>query len=254
VTRTRLGLVAAATVASVTTVGVAQAQGVDEFGTYGMGDSQESPQNFALELRFGPYTPRVDDGVPNGTPYKDVFGTSNRYLLGAELDWQILRIPKLGTLGPGFGIGITWASGDGFSQSGDRVSQESVLTLLPMYTVAVFRVDVLARDLGIPLVPYAKGGLGFVPWWSSDGGSTAYDDNKEIVARDWSYGYQFALGGMLQLDPLDPGTARNMDADTGVNSAYVFGEFYYSDIDGFGDGNEMQVGTTTWIVGIALEI
>ena len=69
----------------------------------------DSPQNFALELRVGMYEPEVDSDTRLGGkhPYADSFGDKSRVMLGAELDWQVLKIPHVGTLGPGFGIATT---------------------------------------------------------------------------------------------------------------------------------------------------
>src|SRR2546423_1474631 len=47
----------------------------------------ESPQRFALELRFGPYHPNVDDQFPQTRPYETAFGASRHPLyLGLEFD------------------------------------------------------------------------------------------------------------------------------------------------------------------------
>ena len=91
--------------AALVAAGTARAQGVDEFGVYGRsherGTQVESPQNVAVELRFGRYVPNIDNEFTNATPYKTLFGTDNRYAVGFEVDWQALRIPFLGTLGVG---------------------------------------------------------------------------------------------------------------------------------------------------------
>jgi hypothetical protein len=113
-------------------------------------------------------------------------------------------------------------------------------------------VDVIARESKVPLVPYAKLGLGAAPWWVGDGEQTARDDQDDI-GRDISYGYQYALGGMLLLDFFDPDAALEIDNTVGVNNSYFFIEWYVSTLDGF-DGSKMQVGTNTWMLGLALEI
>jgi hypothetical protein len=110
---------------------------------------------------------------------------------------------------------------------------------------------VLARKTPIPLVAYAKAGFGYALWWSNSGGSTSRADGR--VARDASYGYQFALGGMFLLDSLDRDAAQEMDNSTGINNSYFFMEWYYSSLDGFGSGNQMQVGANTWMLGLAFE-
>jgi hypothetical protein len=238
--------------------GLASAQGVDEFGAYGGLEAQgayESPQSFAFELRIGPYLPNVDREFGSGAgPFEQTFGTDNRYLFGIEIDWQALRIPSLGTLGPGFGWGYTQASAEAFiaDEYPARSSEETNLNVMPVYAVGVLRVDVLARDTPVPLVPYGKLGLGAALWWAT-GPERLSRDDQGVVGEGLSYGWQFALGGMLLLDSLDESSAVEMDNATGVNNSYFFMEWYYSDLGCFG-GDCMQVGTNTWMLGLALEI
>lgn len=232
----------------------AAAQGVDEFGAYGRGDrlQRESPQYGALEARFGAYHPRIDSAVA-GTPYRDTFGDRTRYMFGLEGDWQILRIPHLGTLGPGLGWGYTRASGYArlTSDLGQRTDEQTALSIMPFYLVGVLRADVFARELSVPLVPYAKLGMGYALWWSSDGGQTA--SAGDVKGSGISYGPQYALGGMLLLDFLDQQTARDADNSLGINNSYLFGEWYGAELDAFGSKKRLNVGSNTWVVGLAIE-
>jgi len=231
------------------------AQGMDEFGTYGQPDRPtESPQDMALEVRFGPYLPDVDDEFSGGVaPFDMLFGDTNRYMIGLEVDWQALRIPHVGTFGPGVGLGYTTMDGKTRRQDGSlTMDQETSLSILPAYLVGVLRVDVLARDTPVPLVPYGKLGLGAALWWSSDGMNTSREAGT--VGRGTSYGYQYALGAMLMLDAFDDESALELDSTLGVNHSYLFLELYGSDLDGFGSGDQMQVGTHTWFTGLAFEI
>lgn len=249
-----LAAVALAVVGVTLTATSARAQGVDEFGPYGgLGKQRyESPQHVALELRFGRYLPNVDSEFSNATPFRDTFGTNNRYLIGLEVDWQALRIPMLGTLGPGLGWGYTSMSAPALLVSGrGRAAEDTSLAIMPMYLVGVLRADVIARNTPVPLVPYAKAGLGYALWWSDTGSSVAHASGT--VGRGSSYGYQFALGGMFLLDSLDPEAAIEMDNATGINNSYFFVEWYYSNLNGFG-GSRMQVGANTWMLGLAFEI
>jgi hypothetical protein len=231
----------------------ARAQGVDEFGPYGGLENeraQQSPQNAAFEFRFGPYRPNVDSEFNGPAPFGDTFGDKNRYLIGLELDWQALRIPGLGSFGPGFGLGYTKFSADALlHNSTQRSAQSTSFTLLPAYVVAVLRVDVLAREAQVPLVPYAKAGVGAALWWA--GGPDGVDNAGGQTGRGLSYGPQFALGGMFLLDVLDQKAAIDMDNATGVNNSYFFVEWYVSRL---GVGNQMHVGTNTWMLGFAFEI
>jgi hypothetical protein len=223
----------------------------DELGRYDRKQRlSESPQEVAVEFRFGRYVPNADEGV-TGTPYVNTFGNDNRYYGGLELDWQLLRIPYLGTFGPGFGIGYTKASARALTESGKVSGQPTALQILPMYLVGVLRADVIPKETGIPFVPYAKLGLGFAFWRASDADSSAKVDG--VSGRGHSYGTQLALGGMLLMDAFDPSDARTADANIGLNHSYLFAEWYLSKLDGFGAGDQLQVGTNTWTVGLAFE-
>ena len=231
----------------------AAAQGVDEFGAYGAPDPtrRESPQNGAVELRIGRYIPQVDKSVP-GTPFKDAFGTKSRYMVGLEGDWQVLRIPHLGTLGPGLGWGYTRAVGRArITATGENSAEDTALSVMPFYLVGVLRADVLMRELHVPIVPYAKLGMGYALWWSSDGGTVA--NVHGVSARGASYGPHFALGGMFLLDFLDQQTARDADNSLGINNSYVFAEWFDSELDAFGSKSRMNVGANTWVLGLAIE-
>jgi hypothetical protein len=252
----RTTLSALATLALVAKAAPALGQGTDEFGPYGGTERTgrfESPQHTAFEIRFGPYLPNVDDEFDGATPFRDIFGNDNRYLLGFEVDWQALRIPGFGSLGPGFGWGFTTMSASAPLTSGTGFAdQDTSLTIMPMYAVGVLRFDMLTKETKIPLAGYAKLGVGVAPWWVGDGENTARDD-QDRIGRDISYGYQYALGAMLLLDLFDPGAALEIDNTIGVNSTYLFAEWYVSQLDGFGSG-KMNVGTNTWMVGLTLEI
>ena len=148
----------------------------------------ESPQNFALELRLSPYRPQIDDEPNlNGTPYRDTFGTMPRVLVAVELDWQLLRIPYLGTLGPGVAVGYTSMTERARQLDSDEPSGDNTnLEVFPMYAVAVLRADALMRHVGVPLVPYVKGGIGYVPWrtFTSGGGILRGHPRGASTGRD----------------------------------------------------------------------
>ena len=120
----------------------------------------ESAQHFAIELRFAPFTPDVDSNPSlKGTPFATTLGNFPRLMFQGEFDWQVLRLPHFGTLGPGVGVGYTKMSGNAqFVQphgpSGTLTSGESTsLEIYPFYAVAVLRIDVLRREMRDPLRP-----------------------------------------------------------------------------------------------------
>lgn len=238
---------------------VATAQGIDEFGAFGPAQKQESPQSLAVEVRVGGYLPNVDDEFGSGSaPFADHFGTDNRWLIGLELDWQLLRIDGIGSLGPGVGVGFTSLSSEDYhdppgTEDREPAAEGSSLTILPFYGVGVLRIDALAQRTPVPLAFFAKAGLGYAMWWASyaDGIDSADDGS---AASDTAWGTHWALGAAFLLDVLDRKAANNMDASNGVNNSYVFVEWYNSSLDGFGAADVMQVGDSTWMAGLMLEM
>jgi hypothetical protein len=232
------------------------AQGVDEFGAYGGVErrgQERSGQEAAVEIRVGPYTPNVDDNVPNGTPYEDTFGQKQRWHGGLEVDWQVLRIPRLLSFGPGFGGAYTAASAKAPLESGGgRSAQDTTLTIIPLHLVGVLRIDALADRFNVPFCPYAKLGLGYAFWWSKDGEEPARADGTD--GKDTSYGLVYSLGVAFRLDWIDPMDAAAADSSIGINHSALFIEYFGSDLDGFGSTDVMQVGTNTYVFGLMLEI
>jgi hypothetical protein len=225
-----------------------------EFGTPASAHPFRSPQNFELEIRFSPYHPAVDkEPGLHGTPFKDRFGDGARLYFGLEFDWQLLRIPYVGTIGPGLGVGRVTMSRTAVTKenppqpSGDEYS----LDIYPMYLAAVLRGDVLWRDAGIPIVPYAKLGLGYGPWVASNSlGTSSFNGSR---GKGGSFGTQVALGAAFALDALDLGASRNMDNSTGINNTYFYAEYYWLTLDGLGQSNALYVGTNTYAMGLAFE-
>jgi hypothetical protein len=219
----------------------------------------ESPQWFALELRFAPYWPAIDSqpGL-TGTPYHTIFGNSPTILVTAELDFQALRIPHFGTLGPGLSFGYTQMSAPAPLADGSGVSAENTsLEVFPFYAVAVLRADVLLRQFRIPIVPYAKLGVAFSLWRAfTDAGTSTFVNpttGQSSSGFGGTWGEQFALGGMLNLDWIDPRGAANLDDATGINHTYLFGEWMFANLDNFGSKSGLRVGTNTFCGGLAFE-
>jgi hypothetical protein len=223
----------------------------------------ESPQDFAIELRLSPYYPQVDSDPSLGgcTPFADIFGKSDSFMVGGEFDWQALRIPHLGTLGPGFGLSYTKMSGlaqfltpHTLPSGGTTLTsgETTSLSLFPMYAVAVLRADVFVRELHTPFVPYAKFGLGYTIWRASNQLGTSDYNGKIGVGA--SIGTQLGLGLMFNLNVFDEYSAKNLDDQLGINHTYVFGEYTRADLDGLGiQSDPLRVGGQSWTFGLAFE-
>ena len=216
-----------------------------------------SPQRFALELRFSPYVPQIDEepGL-RGKPYERTFGTMPRLMFGGEFDWQAFRIPHFGSVGPGLGIGYTNMSDTARllrdnSLSGDDTS----LDIWSTYLAAVLRVDAPWRELSIPFVPYAKAGLGLGLWRAGNTGGTseAKVGTGTVSGKGYTFGTHVALGLALALDFLDRSSAINLDQAVGINNTYFYAEYYLSMLNGIGQTNPLRVGANTWAMGLAFE-
>jgi hypothetical protein len=251
----RTGAVAAALLASASAH--AQEDRLDPLT--GRHSGVHSPQHFAAELRLSPYTPDVDsDPSLNGkTPYRQLFGTAPGLFIGAELDWQALRIPHFGSLGPGVSVGYMKRSDPApfsnppagtSSQSGEDTSLE----IFPFAAMAVLRVDVLWRDAGIPIVPYAKLGIGYALWRASNTlGTSSFGG---VSGKGASLGTHVALGLSLNLNVFDAYAAQNFDDSMGVNGSYIFAELTREDLTGLGvQSDPLRVGGTNWTFGLAFE-
>jgi hypothetical protein len=217
-------------------------------------DAGRSPQNFAMEVRVGLYNPQVDsDPTLHGNPYATAFGPSQRYEVAAEFDWQALRIPHLGTLGPGIGVGYTKATAIAPRADGGQPPSEETtsLQIFPMYAVAVLRVDVLMREAHVPFVPYAKAGVGYALWRASNTAGTSVQNGN--VGEGHTVGTQLAAGLAFSLGVIDPNSSRQLDESTGINNTYIFAEYMMSDLTGIGQTTALRVGTNSFVFGLAFE-
>jgi hypothetical protein len=238
---------------------LAQAQGVDEFGTYGnqsSGRHSETPINFALELRMGPYLPRVDSEFQNypNPPFQYYFGNKNRLSAGLELDWLPFVVKDTLRLGAGIGAMYTAVSADAFRHdNGERAAgQTTSLRVFPHWITAVLRLDALARRASIPVVFSAKLGFAHALWWTSDQprNTPAYDGT---MGRGRSYGMYYGVGANLDLSFLEPTRRKLVDSFLGINHIYFFGELYALELNGFGSSRVMNVGDRSWVLGLALD-
>jgi len=101
--------------------------------------------------------------------------------------------------------------------------------------------------VGLPVVPYAKLGLGCALWSASDTGAAAATSGATL-------GWNAAAGVSLDLSFLDPDSARTLDIETGINQFAIFFEVSRAALDGFGSSSVLRVGDTTWLGGLMLEM
>jgi hypothetical protein len=129
---------------------------------------------------------------------------------------------------------------------------DSTLKIWLQWADAVVRVDALNRNFRVPIVFTAKLGLGQALWWAAKGDITSRGPDGTI-GHGRSWGPTWALGVMFDLNFAQPERARKLDAVSGINHMYLFAEWYQLKLNGFGNGNQLQVGDSTWTLGYAVE-
>jgi hypothetical protein len=219
-----------------------------------------TPRQFAIEARFGLYTPNVDSELSKTTPHADVFGTKRRPMWQLEFDWEFLQ--EFGTLSLGGVIGYYKENAQSCTRAGlqpdgqcaadGRSGDNTGLRLIPLAALLVYRMDEAANRWKIPLVPYAKIGLNYTIWTVTNGnGDVAWSGNNK--GQGGTMGWQAAIGLSLRLDFLDPSTARGFDSDSGVNHTYAFFEMAHIDGSGLYRKDVLRVGDNTWFAGLMFE-
>jgi hypothetical protein len=259
--------VSLAITAAVATVGVLSSNAAHAQDYYSADISPRrkviDPQ-FAAEIRFGPYHPDVDDGVPGTVPcaagvqcsaqkpYDKVFGDDKRLMISAEIDWEAFHFDRWLTIGLGGLIGYTKASGTAEFADGSGGSAEPAnLSIWVFGALGVLRLDGLANNADVPIAPYAKFGPA-VGYWSSSNGR-GVSDVGGVEGRGHTVGIVYAVGAALQLDWFDRQSAKSFNAERGVKHTYAFGEYTVMQLHGVGQTNAMWIGDKTWNVGLMFE-
>jgi hypothetical protein len=220
-------------------------------------ESFRSPQHFMLELRFGPYSPNVDDELDGATPHQDFFGKSHRLMAQLELDYQLFQ--SFGSAAVGVSVGFFRESANAWVEPGagetpdKRSGDKSRLALYPIGLLAVYRADQAWRRAHFPLVPYVKLGLNYTLWSVTDGNDKIAESLPTGHGRGGTLGWQAAVGAALVLNLLDPGGARELDSETGINNTQVFFELAHFGISGLGQKDRLHVGDNTWLTGLGFE-
>ena len=195
----------------------------------------ESPENFAVEFRIGPYNPEMEDN----DAFDTFFGDDSGPLLALELDLIAYRLPDILYVAGGGGIG--WMNFDGktLDDLGDETSEETSIEIVPLNLLAVLRIDALPRKLSVPVIFTGKIGYQWARWSTESGGADEEDG--------WSVGLLWALQLGLDLDTFEPSAARNMDEEWGINHSFLFFELF-----GFMPSDEsLEIGDdVAWTAGL----
>lgn len=183
----------------------------------------ESPRSMYFEAKLSPFTPLINDAFPEGgpQPYTDTFGGGPMLMGEVELDYQFFQ--KFGSLAAGISLGYAEKFGRTINAvTGAPVDASTGLVIIPIKALLVYRFDWLKEKFHVPLVPYAKLGAVFMPWWVIKEGEIEVFEGQR--AEGVKFGLNGVLGIALELDFIDPRIARDFDSSMGVNHTYLFAE------------------------------
>ncbi|MCP4447738.1 MAG: hypothetical protein GY811_20735, partial [Myxococcales bacterium] len=252
----------------------------DEYNEPLESDNPASHWNF--EMKFGPYSPSVDDSSGGMTPFSDVYGEKWKVMTIFGLD-RYFAFPS-GQLGITGTIGFSNRSAKAYALGPDGEPYESTtgewkgelvrskgdstsFRLMPTSLGAVYRFTDLDEKYGIPVVPYGKFALAYYLWWFTDpSGDTSEiptsacpdagmpgSDCDGNLGRGGSFGYQATVGVAIRAERIDPGAELSLRTEMGIEHAGFFVEIQRADVDGFGASKKLSVGDTTWFGGINFE-
>ncbi len=199
--------------------------------------AQEGSRWGSLEIGAGPYRPDIDAEFPAGTgPYEQVFGSGRRWMFRTGVGKTVWR--GFGDLEVGFRTGISKASGRGLIAQGGtfvKSGDQTALWIVPTSLTVTYYFDWVAeRYRWIPLTLYGRGALERYNWWVTGGGGST---TKRGATNGWSV----TGGAALLLDALDPGMARELERDTGIDHTYLFFDVTKTKVDDFGSSTSWDL-------------
>lgn len=215
--------------------------------------TQQSPRYGMLKMKVGMYNPQeaIDSEAGlTGSPYSESFGSSG--MLMGEISYDHYAYKGIGNAGGGLSVGYAekFAKASAADGSDVEVNEKKGLRIAPIKLMAFYDFDYAALQWGIPLVPYLRAGLVWMPWWSFVGGKVEYVDGERFAGAKWGWA---ATGGMaLQLDFLERRLAADFDTDLGVNHSYFFAEYNLTRADNFG-GAGLNLSSDNFMFGLGLE-
>jgi hypothetical protein len=184
---------------------------------------RDSVERFAFELKIGTYR-TSGDAVGGGNAGYRYFRGDKGPLIQLQLDVFAFRIPYFGSIGAGASLGwVRYKAGaclsiDCTPGENGRADNKVSLRAFPIAPMAVLRLDVLARDLGIPLVLTGRVGLDMFLYDVSGGGG----------GNGITYGVRWAAQAALELDFINTRRARALDDQWGINHTYLLFELFGS--------------------------
>jgi hypothetical protein len=251
---------------------------------HGVAESpSERTPSWGLELRLGPYQPRISDRADQRQVYREVYANPDEdgdsmfedRPLVKELEVDYYLSTRFGLLGVSGSVGLWRATGstrvcpsqpNGQCTSSTIVAESqpgndtTSLSVLPVSVGLVYRMDLLKRAYPIPLVPYGKAGLDYHFWWNDSAGRTSRKTvvnpttgaSRSILGQGGTAGAHASLGLALNLDWIEPDTAARGRSGIGMADSYLFFEYTWLFADGFG-GERLDLSDAHGVMGLSVD-
>jgi hypothetical protein len=221
-------------------------------------------------VRIGPYVPQVDAqlGTTKPGPYEQMFGG---YHILTMLDVDRIVWSGFGQVAVGLSAGYWQKTARTFTINSSpmdktraRAADTNAFRLIPTELSATYRLTWLDDNYGVPIVPYARGGLGYYIWWitGANGSANACGNGSSVpFCMDHSHndkalgataGVQGAIGLSIRAERIDASTAMSMQ-QSGIQHAGIYAELSVARIHGFGSDSKLSVGDRTWFAGVDFE-
>jgi hypothetical protein len=177
------------------------------------------------------YRPDIDSDFASPGPYERVFAGGDRWMFRLGISKALYT--AMGSVEVGVRTGYFEDSANGLNLDGTRSPVETKFRVIPSSLALTYRFDWPVERYRIPLAPYVRATLERYNWWVSD-----VDGETESGATN---GWSATAGLAFLLDILDPGSARDLDRDAGVNHTYLFFEATKSSVDDFGSSSSLDL-------------
>jgi len=238
--------------------------------------AQDEAPRWGMELRMGPFRPRISSDPLDRQYYALVYaGNNDRSLFKNEPLLKIVEasryyVRSFGLLGVSASVGHWRVTGNSrvcYDPANPQVqvgctpttvwqsspgNDTTDLTIVPLAAGLVYRFDLLNRTRNIPLVPYGKLGLDYALWWNTAGGKLS--TSATTKGKGGTLGYVASIGMMLSLDWIEPSTSSRARATSGIADSYLYVDWTRRVSDGFGSSTRLGTSGDVVSVGLALDM
>jgi hypothetical protein len=263
----RAVLASAAGLAILIGSGAARAQTDDDWDAAAIDETEVTIDvpKWVVGVKLGPYVPDIDRQFQQQTgkttrPYHEMFGGYN---LVPMVDIDRVVWDGFGQVTVGGSIGFLTKTAHAFANGStpggmDRPRSDgdsNSFRMIPMALLAGYRFTYLDDQWGVPIVPYARGGLAYYAWWvKAPNSNLAYveEGGTRQTGIGASLGLQGAVGISIRAERIDPDSASSM-RQGGISHAAFYGELQAGWVDGFGNAKRLSLGDKTWFAGVNFE-